>query len=124
MNIGEVTGNVVGGVAGAGLLGMLDGPLPFMDAIGGAVGGAIGGDIGKAVGGKGKTRMAGQIDPRLLMVNMNMSNPNVQGLGLVDPNPKIDPNAMYLVDPNQGHNLPFAKYLVDPNPQQNPYAMY
>ena len=83
MNIGEVTGNVVGGVAGAGLLGMLDGPLPFMDAVGGAVGGAIGGDIGKAVGGKGKTRMAGQIDPRLLMMTMNapMSNPNVQGLG-------------------------------------------
>ena len=52
--IGGVTGNVVGGVAGAGLLGMLDGPLPFMDAVGGAVGGAIGGDIGKAIGGKGK----------------------------------------------------------------------
>ena len=113
MNIGEVTGNVVGGVAGAGLLGMLDGPLPFMDAVGGAVGGAIGGDIGKAVGGKGKKqRMAGQIDPRLLMMTMNepMSNPNVQGLGLVDP--------------NQGHDLPFAKYLVDPNQGQNPYAMY
>ena len=65
MNVGEVTGNVVGGVAGAGLLGMLDGPLPFMDAVGGAVGGAIGGDIGKAIGGKGKKRMAGdflQID--------------------------------------------------------------
>ena len=77
MNVGEVTGNVVGGVAGAGLLGMLDGPLPFMDAVGGAVGGAIGGDIGKALGGKGKKRMAGEgMDPRLLMMSMNMPAPN------------------------------------------------
>ena len=87
MNVGEVTGNVVGGVAGAGLLGMLDGPLPFMDAVGGAVGGAIGGDIGKALGGKGK-RMAGQMDPRLLMMSMPMVNPNTQmgGMGIADPN--------------------------------------
>ena len=89
MNVGEVTGNVVGGVAGAGLLGMLDGPLPFMDAVGGAVGGAIGGDIGKALGGKGKKRMAGGMDPRLLMMNMPMVNPNTQmmaGMGIADPN--------------------------------------
>ena len=88
MNVGEVTGNVVGGVAGAGLLGMLDGPLPFMDAVGGAVGGAIGGDIGKALGGKGKKRMAGQmLDPRILAMNMPMINPNtlLGGLGIVDP---------------------------------------
>jgi len=88
MNVGEVTGNVVGGVAGAGLLGMLDGPLPFMDAVGGAVGGAIGGDIGKAIGGKGK-RMAGQmLDPRILAMNVPMVNPNTQmgGMGIADPN--------------------------------------
>ena len=101
MNVGEVTGNVVGGVAGAGLLGMLDGPLPFMDAVGGAVGGAIGGDIGKAIGGKGKKqRMAGGMDPRLLMMNMPMVNPNTQmmaGMGIVDPNPSkvLQEYAMY-----------------------------
>ena len=101
MNVGEVTGNVVGGVAGAGLLGMLDGPLPFMDAVGGAVGGAIGGDIGKAIGGKGKKRMAGQmLDPRILAMNMPMVNPNTQmmaGMGIVDPNPSkvLQEYAMY-----------------------------
>ena len=101
MNVGEVTGNVVGGVAGAGLLGMLDGPLPFMDAVGGAVGGAIGGDIGKALSGKGKKRMAGQmLDPRILAMNMPMVNPNTQmmaGMGIVDPNPSkvLQEYAMY-----------------------------
>mgnify|MGYP003109619028 FL=1 len=101
MNVGEVTGNVVGGVAGAGLLGMLDGPLPFMDAVGGAVGGAIGGDIGKALSGKGKKRMAGQmLDPRILAMNMPMVNPNTQmmaGMGIVDPNPPkvLQEYAMY-----------------------------
>jgi len=112
MDIGQTAGNIGGTIAGAALLGAIDGPLPFMDVVGAGIGGAIGGDIGKAIGGKGKKRMAGQIDPRLLMMTMNtpMPNLNTQGLGLVDP--------------NQGHNLPFAKYLVDPNPQQNPYAMY
>ena len=119
---GEIAGNIAGSVAGAGLLGMLDGPLPFLDAVGGAVGGAIGGKIGGSIG--GKQRMAGQIDPRLLgQYTMNipmasdmgianlMSNPNVQGLGLVDPNQGNNlPFAKYLVNPNQGHNLPFAKY--------------
>ena len=62
-------------------------------AIGGFTGGTIGGDVGKEV--LGKKRMAGQMDPRLLMVNMNMSNPNIQGLGLVDPNPQQNPYAMY-----------------------------
>ena len=65
---------VGGGIAGTALLGALDGPLPFMDIVGGSIGSAIGGDIGKAVG--GKKRMAGQIDPRLLMMSMNMSTPN------------------------------------------------
>ena len=41
----------------------------LLDIVGSTVGGAIGGDIGKAIGGKGK-RMAGQMDPRLLMMNM------------------------------------------------------
>ena len=83
MNVGEVTGNVVGGVAGAGLLGMLDGPLPFMDAVGGAVGGAIGGDIGKALGGKGKKRMAGE---RLELLKALAESPLV---GPVSYNPAI-----------------------------------
>jgi len=78
---GEIAGNVAGSVAGAGLLGMLDGPLPFLDAVGGAVGGAIGGKIGGSIG--GKQRMAGQIDPRLLTTNTFMPNPNTQGLGNV-----------------------------------------
>ena len=77
MDVGQTVGTIGGGIAGTALLGALDGPLPFMDIVGGSIGSAIGGDIGKAVGGK-KKRMAGQIDPRLLMMNMNMgmSNPN------------------------------------------------
>ena len=84
MNVGQTVGTIGGGIAGQTLLGALDGPLPFMDIVGSTIGGAIGGDIGKAVGGKGKKqRMAGQIDPRLLMMTTNtpMSNPNTQGLG-------------------------------------------
>ena len=70
-----------------------------MDIIGAGIGGAIGGDIGKAIGGKGK-RMAGQMDPRLLMMNMPIVNPNTQmmaGMGIVDPNPSkvLQEYAMY-----------------------------
>jgi len=81
MDVGQTVGTIGGGIAGTALLGALDGPLPFMDIVGGSIGSAIGGDIGKAVGGK-KKRMAGQIDPRLLMMNMNMgmSNPNTDAL--------------------------------------------
>ncbi len=87
MNVGQTVGTIGGGIAGTALLGALDGPLPFMDIIGGGLGSAIGGDIGKAIGGKGK-RMAGQMDPRLLMMNMPMVNPNTQmgGMGIADPN--------------------------------------
>ena len=74
MDVGQTVGTIGGGIAGTALLGALDGPLPFMDIVGGSIGSAIGGDIGKAVG--GKKRMAGQIDPRLLMMNMNMPTPN------------------------------------------------
>ena len=76
MDVGQTVGTIGGGIAGTALLGALDGPLPFMDIVGGSIGSAIGGDIGKAVG--GKKRMAGQIDPRLLMMSMNMptANPN------------------------------------------------
>tara|TARA_Y100000768_G_C23837283_1_gene614398 strand:+ start:483 stop:770 length:288 start_codon:yes stop_codon:yes gene_type:complete len=83
MDIGQTAGNIGGTIAGAALLGAIDGPLPFMDVVGAGIGGAIGGDIGKAIGGKGKKRMAGQIDPRLLMMTTNtpMPNPNTQGLG-------------------------------------------
>ena len=74
MDVGQTVGTIGGGIAGTALLGALDGPLPFMDIVGGSIGSAIGGDIGKAIG--GKKRMAGQIDPRLLMMSMNMSTPN------------------------------------------------
>ena len=75
MDVGQTVGTIGGGIAGTALLGALDGPLPFMDIVGGSIGSAIGGDIGKAAGGK-KKRMAGQIDPRLLMMSMNMPVPN------------------------------------------------
>ena len=75
MDVGQTVGTIGGGIAGTALLGALDGPLPFMDIVGGSIGSAIGGDIGKAAGGK-KKRMAGQIDPRLLMMSMNMPTPN------------------------------------------------
>ena len=96
--LGGKAGSAIGttiGLAAGGPVGALIG-APLGAAIGGFAGGAIGGDVGKEL--LGKKRMAGQIDPRLLMMNINMSNPNVQGLGLVDPNPQINPNAMYLVD--------------------------
>ena len=90
MDVGQTVGTIGGGIAGTALLGALDGPLPFMDIIGGGLGSAIGGDIGKAIGGKGKKqRMAGGMDPRLLMMNMPMVNPNTQmmaGMGIADPN--------------------------------------
>ena len=90
MDVGQTVGGIGGGIAGAALLGALDGPLPFMDMVGGGIGSAIGGDIGKAIGGKGKKqRMAGGMDPRLLMMNMPMVNPNTQmmaGMGIADPN--------------------------------------
>ena len=90
MNVGQTVGTIGGGIAGTALLGGLDGPLPFMDIVGAGIGSAIGGDIGKAIGGKGKKqRMAGGMDPRLLMMNMPMVNPNTQmmaGMGIADPN--------------------------------------
>ena len=102
MDVGQTAGNIGGTIAGAALLGAIDGPLPFMDIIGAGIGGAIGGDIGKAIGGKGKKqRMAGEgMDPRLLMMNMPMVNPNTQmtaGMGIVDPNPSkvLQEYAMY-----------------------------
>ena len=90
MDVGQTVGGIGGGIAGTALLGAIDGPLPFMDIVGGGIGSAIGGDIGKAIGGKGKKqRMAGGMDPRLLMMNMPMVNPNTQmmaGMGIADPN--------------------------------------
>ena len=90
MDVGQTVGGIGGGIAGAALLGAIDGPLPFMDIVGGGIGSAIGGDIGKAIGGKGKKqRMAGGMDPRLLMMNMPIVNPNTQmmaGMGIADPN--------------------------------------
>jgi hypothetical protein len=46
-----------------------------MDIVGSNIGSAIGGAIGGKMPG-GKKRMAGQIDPRLLMMSMNMPTPN------------------------------------------------
>ena len=87
MDVGQTVGGIGGGIAGTALLGALDGPLPFMDIVGAGIGSAIGGDIGKAIGGKGKKqRMAGGMDPRLLMMNMPMVNPNTQMMGIADPN--------------------------------------
>ena len=90
MDVGQTVGGIGGGIAGTALLGAIDGPLPFMDIIGAGIGGAIGQDIGKAIGGKGKKqRMAGGMDPRLLMMSMPMVNPNTQmmaGMGIADPN--------------------------------------
>ena len=90
MNVGQTIGNIGGTIAGGALLGALDGPLPFMDIVGAGIGSSIGQDIGKAIGGKGKKqRMAGEMDPRLLMMNMPMVNPNTQmmaGMGIADPN--------------------------------------
>ena len=89
MDVVQTVGGIGGGIAGTALLGALDGPLPFMDIVGAGIGSAIGGDIGKAIGGKGKKqRMAGGMDPRLLMMNMPMVNPNTQmgGMGIADPN--------------------------------------
>ena len=88
MDVGQTVGTIGGGIAGTALLGALDGPLPFMDIVGGGIGGAIGGDIGKAIGGKGKKqRMAGEmLDPRILAMNMPMINPNTQMMGIADPN--------------------------------------
>ena len=61
--VGKFIGGTLGTAAGAGLIGMLDGPSPILDIVGGNLGGAIGGAIGgKLPGGK---RMAGdfiQID--------------------------------------------------------------
>ena len=75
MDVGQTVGTIGGGIAGTALLGALDGPLPFMDIVGGSIGSAIGGDIGKAIG--GKKRMAGEmLDPRILAMNMPVSNPN------------------------------------------------
>ena len=87
MDVGQTVGGIGGGIAGTALLGALDGPLPFMDIVGAGIGSAIGQDIGKAIGGKGKKqRMAGGMDPRLLMMNMPIVNPNTQMLGIADPN--------------------------------------
>ena len=90
MDVGQTVGGIGGGIAGTALLGALDGPLPFMDIVGAGIGSSIGQDIGKAIGGKGKKqRMAGGMDPRLLMMNMPIVNPNTQmmaGMGIADPN--------------------------------------
>ena len=123
MDVGQTVGTIGGGIAGQTLLGALDGPLPFMDIVGSSIGGAIGGDIGKAIGGKGKKqRMAGGMDPRLLMMNIPMVNPNTQMGGqpefvnqygrAYDPlsanlNQKMIPNlaGMGIADPNR-HQIP------------------
>ena len=86
--LGETVGSTVGGLAAGGLLGLLDGPSPILDIVGGTIGSSIGGAIGGNLPG-GKKRMAGGMDPRLLMMNMPMVNPNTQmvtGMGIADPN--------------------------------------
>ena len=98
--LGETVGSTVGGLAAGGLLGLLDGPSPILDIVGGTIGSSIGGAIGSRLPG-GKQRMAGQafqyspLAMAGLMEDMQQANPNTQGLGLVDPNPQQNPYAMY-----------------------------
>ena len=92
---GEVAGNIAGGIVGGGLIGLLDGPSPILDIVGGTLGSSIGGAIGSRLPG-GKKRMAGealQYNPLAmagLMEGMPMSNPNTDafmgGMGIADPN--------------------------------------
>ena len=73
---GEVAGNIAGGIVGGGLIGLLDGPSPILDIVGGTLGSSIGGALGSRLPG-GKKRMAGEmLDPRILAMNMPVSNPN------------------------------------------------
>ena len=37
MDVGQTVGGIGGGIAGAALLGAIDGPLPFMDIVGGGM---------------------------------------------------------------------------------------
>ena len=88
--LGETVGSTVGGLAAGGLLGLLDGPSPILDIVGGTIGSSIGGAIGSRLPG-GKQRMAGemfQYSPLAmagLMEGMQQQqlNPNTQGLGNV-----------------------------------------
>ena len=48
--IGKVGGNIAGTAAGAATIGLLDGPAPFMDVVGGTIGGQIGEQIGGTIG--------------------------------------------------------------------------
>ncbi len=48
--VGKVGGNIAGTAVGAATIGTLDGPLPFMDVVGGTIGGQIGEQIGGAIG--------------------------------------------------------------------------
>ena len=74
--LGEAVGSTVGGLAAGGLLGLLDGPSPVLDIVGGTIGSTIGGALGSKLPG-GKKRMAGEmLDPRILAMNMPVSNPN------------------------------------------------
>jgi len=120
MDVGQTVGGIGGGIAGAALLGAIDGPLPFMDIVGGGIGSAIGGDIGKALGGKGKKRMAGDFlqfggGPKIPR-NVIESTPQGQALikaielnqltgGPVSYNPNTQMGGMGIADPNR-HRLP------------------
>ena len=44
--VGETVGSTVGGLAGGAALGLLDGPSPVLDIVGGTIGSQIGGAIG------------------------------------------------------------------------------
>jgi len=81
--LGEAVGSTVGGLAAGGLLGLLDGPSPVLDIVGGTIGSTIGGALGSRLPG-GKKRMAGealQYNPLAmagLMEGMPMPNPNTE----------------------------------------------
>jgi len=81
--LGETVGSTVGGLAAGGLLGLLDGPSPILDIVGGTIGSNIGGAIGGNLPG-GKKRLAGEalqyspLDMAGLMEGMRMPNPNTE----------------------------------------------
>ena len=117
--VGKFIGGTLGTAAGAGLIGMLDGPSPILDIVGGNLGGAIGGAIGGKLPG-GKKRMAGDFlqiggGPKIPR-NVIESTPQGQALikaielnqltgGPVSYNPNTQMGGMGIADPNR-HQVP------------------
>ena len=124
--VGKFIGGTLGTAAGAGLIGMLDGPSPILDIVGGNLGGAIGGAIGGKLPG-GKKRMAGdflQIDggqkiPRSVIESTPQGQALIKAIELNQLTG--GPVSYSAFNPNTQMG---GMGLVDPNPPQMPYAMY